>query len=125
MATLTSPPARHAFGGDGGPLFFAALGGLLGGKLVCLLVSSPSLSLSLTPTLTLTLTLALTQTLTQTQTLTLTQTPTLTPAPTLTNPSPAGLYQQSGGQLWLPLATHALWNLVVVLERAALLAQSA
>ena len=41
------------------------------------------------------------------------------------NPNPAGLYQQSGGQLWLPLATHALWNLVVVLERAALLAQSA
>ena len=41
MTTLTSPPARHAFGGDGGPLFFAALGGLLGGKLVCLLVSNP------------------------------------------------------------------------------------
>ena len=57
--------AWHAGGGDGGPLFFAALGCLLG-----------------------------------------------------------GLYQQSGGKLWLPLATHSLWNLAVVLGRAALLTQS-
>lgn len=53
--------AWHAGGGDGGPLFFAALGALLG-----------------------------------------------------------GLYQRSG-ELWLPLATHALWNAAVVLGRTALL----
>ena len=31
-----------------------------------------------------------------------------------------GLYQASGRDLRLPLATHALWNLAVVLGRAAL-----
>ena len=108
MTTLTSPPARHAFGGDGGPLFFAALGGLLGGKLGCRLVSNPIPNTHPNPSPN--------------------PNPNANPNPNPSpnpNPNPAGLYQQSGGQLWLPLATHALWNLVVVLERAALLAQSA
>ena len=65
--TLTLTLTRHAFGGDGGPLFFAALGGLLGGlyqqsggKLWLALPPTPTP----TPTLILTITLALTLTLT-------------------------------------------------------------